>query len=126
MLLFQSAPDGGKGSGVTGYFLVEIKPWFSIVLLKFNKGTREAYHSHAFNAWTLWLKGRVKEHLLCGKTLDWGAGRIKYTPRENFHRVEALEDTWALSIRGPWVDTWQESRNGRLVTLTHGRIVITG
>jgi hypothetical protein len=45
----------------------------------------------------------------------------KYTTRNNFHKVRALEDTWALTIRGPWNDTWQEFRKDKYVTLTHGR-----
>jgi hypothetical protein len=132
--LFSKAADGGKGSGVTGYFLIEWKRAFSIVLLHFAKGTREAYHEHAFNAWTLWLKGHVCEHSLNPRNGRWQtygavrtyfrAGQLKYTPRSNMHKIEALEPTWALSIRGPWVDRWRELRGSSLVTLTHGRKVV--
>lgn len=121
MKLFSKGADGGKDSGVTGFFLVEIKSLFSIVLLKFNKGTREAYHNHAFNAITFWLTGSVKEHMIDGRVNEWLPGQVKYTPREAFHKVEALEDTWALSIRGPWNRTWKENRRGKEVILTHGR-----
>jgi quercetin dioxygenase-like cupin family protein len=121
MKLFSKAPDGGKDSGVTGYFLVEIKPLFSIVLLKFNKGTREAYHNHAFNAVTFWLKGDVYEHILDGGIKQWIAGDIKYTSRKCFHKIQACDTTWAISIRGPWKNSWKESRLGKLITLTHGR-----
>ena len=132
MKLFSKAPDGGKGSGVTGYFLIEAKSAFSLVLLHFAKGTREAFHEHAFNAVTLWLKGRVREHLLDlfdyeheAEVRTFHAGQVKFTPRSCFHKIEALESTWALSIRGPWVDRWREYRNGRLVTLSHGRKVVS-
>jgi len=121
MKFFQKSHDGGKDSGVTGYFIVEIKSLFSIVLLKFNKGTREAFHNHAFNAITFWLKGSVKEHIISGEIKEWKAGQLKYTPRSTFHKVEALENTWALSIRGPWIDRWNEIRFDKLFTLTHGR-----
>lgn len=124
MKVCSKAWDGGENSGVTGYFLVEIKPLFSIVLLHFAKGSREAYHSHAFNALSIWLWGRVKEHILYGDTLGWNAGRAKYTPRDCFHKIEALEDSWCLSFRGPWVDKWYEVRKGKYVTLTHGRIEV--
>jgi quercetin dioxygenase-like cupin family protein len=121
MRFFSKAPDGGRGSGVTGYFLVEIKPLFSIVLLHFAKGTREAFHEHAFNALTIWLKGKVREHHLSGETKDFRVGQIKFTGRACFHKIEALTSTWALSFRGPWRDTWREFRNNRFVKLTHGR-----
>jgi quercetin dioxygenase-like cupin family protein len=124
MKLFSKAWDGGSDSGVTGYFLIEIKPLFSIVLLRFGKGTREAFHSHAFNALTFWLKGRVVEHHRDGRKKFFKAGMAKYTSRSDFHKVEALETTWALSFRGPWTDRWQEDRRQQLVTLTHGRKVV--
>jgi ribosomal protein S4E len=73
---------------------------------------------------TIWLKGSVIEHMLDGSSKKWGAGRIKYTSKNTFHKVESLSDTLALSIRGPWVDKWNEFRNGKLVTLTHGRHVL--
>lgn len=133
MKLFKKCDDGGKGSGVTAYFLIEWKRFFSVALLHFNPGTREAYHSHAFNAWTLWLKGRVEEQrlyrletsgVLTRLTYFFRAGQWKKTTRDNMHRVNALTSTWALTFRGPWHDTWQEFRNGQIVTLTHGRKVV--
>lgn len=124
MRFFSKSPDGGKDSGVTGYFLIEIKSMFSIVLLKFNKGTRDAYHNHAFNAFTIWLTGEVYEHFLYSGTKSWGAGGFKYTRKSDFHKVEALRDSWALSFRGPWDKTWNEFKNDKLVTLTNGRVVI--
>ena len=57
--IFYVKPDGGKDSGVTGYFLIEWKWLFSIAILKFEEGSREAYHSHAFNAYTWWISGKV-------------------------------------------------------------------
>lgn len=128
MKLFSKAADGGKKSGVTGYFLIEWKRAFSVVLLHFDTGTREAFHEHAFNAWTLWLKGRVREYILCtgnspGEIIakTYKAGDIKYTARDCFHMIDALEPSWAISVRGPWVDYWREFRKGKYVTLTHGR-----
>lgn len=126
MRFFSKASDGGKDSGVTGYFLVEIKPLFSIVLLHFNKGSREAFHEHAFDALSIWLKGKVREHHLNGETKDFTALSMKSTPRSTFHKIEALEETWCLSFRGPWVDRWREFKQGRFVTLTHGRKVVNG
>lgn len=124
MKFLQKAPDGGKDSGVTGFFLVEIKPLFSIVILKFNKGTREAYHNHAFNAVTLWLKGVVREEHKDGSNKWFHTGMFKYTPRTTFHRINALETSYAISFRGPWLNTWQEFRQGVLFTLTHGRKIV--
>lgn len=61
MLLFKKRYDGGESSNVSGYWLIEMKKLFSIVLLRFEPSHRENFHSHAFNALTIWLKGEVLE-----------------------------------------------------------------
>jgi hypothetical protein len=123
MKLLQSAPDGGSKSGVTAYFLFESKRFGSIALLKFNAGSREAFHSHAFNALTWWLRGRVTEHHVNGVRLQWQPSfKPKLTKRSCFHKVQAHGTVWALTVRGPWVSQWQEKRGNSTVTLTHGRI----
>lgn len=126
MKLFKVMKDGGPESHVTGLFLIEIKSLFSVIILKFGEGTREAYHSHAFNAATLWLKGRVTEHLLGGTNREWKAGQVKYTSRNTFHKVFAHVNSYAVSVRGPWSKTWREylPEEGKFVTLAHGRKVI--
>lgn len=126
MRICKKTKDGGPDSPVDGYFLIEIKGLFSIVLLHFN-GTREAYHSHAFNAVTLWLKGRVFEAVRTEDEIKWhkwAAGNIKYTPRNLMHKISPTVDSWALSFRGPWKETWQEFKDEKYVTLAHGRKII--
>ena len=131
MRFLQSVKDGGPESPVTRYWLIEIKSLFSIVLLHFGKGGQEAFHSHAFNAVTLWLKGRVYEHVFnratkATETRGWQAGQLKYTSREHMHKVSTPEGAWAVSFRGPWRNTWQEysPRMQTLTTLTNGRKVV--
>jgi hypothetical protein len=121
MKFFSKSKDGGPESHVDAFFIVEIKSLFSIVLLRFNQGTREAFHSHAFNAWTYWIHGMVLEEFPDGKGRPWWKGDWKYTPRRLMHKVRAVTTSYALSFRGPWVDRWQENVDGKLVTLTHGR-----
>jgi hypothetical protein len=116
------APDGGKDSGVQAFFIIEWKAVFSIAILRFNKGSREAYHNHAFHALTWWLKGKVTEQKITGELKEYTPSFIpKFTSRSNFHKVNAHKTTYALTIRGPWKDTWEEYRKGMLITLTHGR-----
>lgn len=126
--LFYVKPDGGQDSGVTGYFLIEWKWLFSVALLKFEEGSREAYHSHAFNAYTWWICGTAVEHRLDGDRLlrtiyerNW---KPKHTTRDNLHKVFAHTEGWCITIRGPWEDTWYEYKNGEKITLTHGRKVV--
>ena len=46
----------------------------------------------------------------------------KYTPKGNFHKIIGIKESWALSIRGPWDDTWKEFKNGEEYTLSKGRV----
>ena len=120
--ILYTKPDGGKGSGVTAFFLIEWKILFSIGILKFNEGTREAYHNHAFNALTWWVNGSVTEMKIDGQEKEYKASIVpKYTSRDNFHKVKAHKTTLALTFRGPWNDTWKELRKDKYITLTHGR-----
>lgn len=124
MKILRKAPDGGASSGVTGYSLIECKSLCTVVLLRFNPGTREAFHSHAFNAVTLWLRGSAVEHQFDGTRRVYRAGAWKITRRACTHKVDAQGVVWALSFRGPWRHTWDEVRNGERVTLTYGREVV--
>jgi len=127
---FTLMKDGGPESHVWGYWLVEIKGLCSIVLLRFEDGTREAYHSHAFNAVSWLLRGTLHESVL-----DWSPtpGIIYrpswcpiWTPRSRTHKVRSIGRSWVLSFRGPWADTWLEydPKLERTTTLAHGRNVV--
>ena len=135
--LFYSKPDGGKNSGVTAYFLIEWKPVLSIALLKFEGGHRERenFHEHAFNAFTWWISGKASElRLSYIQQNDWYSSSTEYkrsiipklTKRDNLHKVFADTDCWALSLRGPWKNSWREfnSADEKFLTLTHGRKVV--
>lgn len=126
-ILFKSK-DGGKNSRVTGYWLIEWKQVGSIVLLCFDKGSREAYHNHAFNAISWILKGKLREVLLSNEEYILSPSiKPVITPRLRFHRVFGItEKTWVLSFRGPWYKTWKEylPREDKEIKLTNGRIEI--
>ena len=124
--VFYTKPDGGKDSGVKAFFLIEWKILFSIGILRFNEGTREAYHSHAFNALTWWLSGSVTEIKKDGTEKDFAPSfKPKYTSRDNCHKVKAHRKTFALTLRGRWKDTWKEYKEGKVLTLTHGRLILS-
>mgnify|MGYP001575993171 CR=1 FL=1 len=78
MKLFYYGKDGGPESHVWGFWLIEAKSLFSIVLLRFENGTREAYHSHAFNSLSWVLRGRA-----CVRACSWScslARSCRYSP----------------------------------------------
>jgi len=125
--LFHKGKDGGPWSTVTGYWLVEFKRLFSIALLKFEQGSREEHHSHAFNCISWVLKGHLREEELGGKvTYHLPSFFPILTKRETFHRVFSLGTTWVFTVRGPWDKEWEEfnHKTGEFSTLRHGRVVV--
>lgn len=126
-ILFKSK-DGGGHSMVVGYWLFEAKKFCSIVLLRFDKGSREAFHTHAFNAVSWVLSGKLRERLMDGSEYMLTPS-IKpiYTARDRFHRVFGeTEKTYVLSFRGPWKKVWKEylPTENKEIKLTNGRIEI--
>lgn len=132
MRLFQKSKDGGPESKVTGYFLCEFKSLFSVVLLRFDDGSRDAYHNHAFSAVSWVLRGRLMEYERVSQILDEAVDYCSlylphvlpsWTPRRRFHRVVSTGTTWVLSFRGPWSKFWKEyiPAIGETITLTAGR-----
>jgi hypothetical protein len=124
--IYLKKSDGGKDSGVNGYLFFEWKPICSFGLLRFSKGSRENFHSHAFFAITWWLKGKVEEETWQGETKTFTPSfKPKITPRDKVHRVTGIETTWAISFRNYWKNTWYEvDKHGNKVILTHGRRVV--
>lgn len=120
--------DGGPESHVYAYGL-EVKSLFSVLVLRFEDGTRPAFHSHAFNSLSWLLHGRLHETL---RSFDYNEANEEvgyYTPslrpiftmRETYHQVRSMGRSWVLSFRGPWHDSWFEVSKGRERKLTHGR-----
>lgn len=135
-MFFKKRKDGGHESRVTGYWLVEIKWLFSIVLLRFSPGTRESYHDHAFHSVSWLLRGELREEFLYNAAGDleptyvaWHTPGLRpiTTLRTHFHRVFSFGTSWVLTFRGPWASTWSEyhPRTGLRTVLTHGRREVT-
>lgn len=117
MRIMQKAKDGGPDSPVDAYFLIEWKSIFSIALLKFNKGGREEFHTHAFNALTWFLLGDLVEENIDGSKYKYGRSLFpKITKRNKNHRVNANVDSWCLTVRGPWGAYWTEYNSVRDIT----------
>lgn len=127
MKLLSWGKDGGQESTVWGLFF-EIKWLFSIVLLRFENGTRDAYHNHAFSCVSWVLKGKLIENHLGSPLPDVHTPSLRpvITRRYTFHKVESVGRTWVISFRGPWAKRWTEydPKTNKFVTLTHGRKIV--
>lgn len=127
MKFFQWCKDGGPESRVWSFIVVEIKSLFSVMLLKFEDGTRDIFHEHAFNAVSWLFKGSLIEDA-------WNDGVFIHSPslkpiitkRKRFHQVTSVGTSWALTFRGPWNHIWVEGDPWMNIYtyLTHGRKVV--
>lgn len=127
MKLFSYGKDGGPESTVTGFWLIEIRSLFSIALLRFKHGSRDSYHSHAFNCVSWLLKGNLKEYNLdSSKRLYKPSIKPIVTKRSTFHKVYSAGTSWVLTFRGPWSKTWKEYNpvTNTYITLSYGRKII--
>lgn len=124
----QKRKDGGDKSTVTGFFVLAIKPLFSVVFLKFNGASREAYHTHAFHCLSWVLKGQLKETMRDGRIYIHKPSLLPFlTTRKDFHKVSSTTPaSIVFSLRGPWANSWKEHLpdESRDRTLTHGRVEI--
>lgn len=137
MKFLETSKDGGPESTVWAHWLFEIKWLGSIVLLRFENGSRDAYHSHAFNSISWLLSGGLVEDRLVEEQdgMSCAVHQVTtylphvapiITTRENCHKVTSVGRSWVLSFRGPWAKTWQERRgsaDAAPVTLASGRVV---
>lgn len=125
MKLFFKAKDGGKDSTVTGYWLIESKSLFSIVLLRFDGFSRDAFHTHAFNSISWLLYGGLEEKFKSNyKRLNWHSPSILpiITKKDDFHKVNSSDTSWVISFRGRWDKTWKEhTEQNNTYTLSKGR-----
>lgn len=132
MKFFKKMKDGGAESTVTGYWLVEIKHLFSIVLVKFEGRSRQAYHSHAFHCINWLLKGQlIEDRMWHHNIIQINTQEHLYKPswkpffifRNDMHKVDSEGTSWVLSIRGPWAKYWHEwlPSENRYRRLTWGR-----
>lgn len=127
MKLHFGSKDGGPKSTVTMYGF-ESKRLGSVLLLRFADGSRDAYHTHAFNAVSWVLRGSLFEKILHARCGSWlyPQARPYWTPRSRFHKVVSEGTTWVLSFRGTWERTWREylPAENRYVLLADGREVV--
>lgn len=131
MKFITTTKDGGAESTVWAHWMFELKGLASVVMLRFEDGSRDAYHEHAFGCISWVLRGRLEEHVLSATDAAGpdtinnypASWRPVVTRRSTFHKVVSHGRTWVISFRGPWANTWREfiPAERRFARLTHGR-----
>lgn len=132
--LHRGSKDGGPESRVYMYGL-ECKALASLLVLRFEDGSREAYHTHSFNAvsWVLG-PGSLDENIRCCAPAYERCDIVDLAPsfapvvtrRARCHKVISYGTTWVLSLRGPWASSWTDvdERTGVTTRLRAGRVPV--
>lgn len=100
---------------VTEWTLLEYKKWFSIKLFHFHKadGCQDRFHTHAFGAVSILLKGNYTDEVLEGSQIiskSRNSSRLTYIPRDAYHRITRSTGCYTLLITGPWSGSFKELR----------------
>lgn len=95
--------------------ILEWKKLFSIKLFNFHKtnGCQDRFHTHAFGALSILLKGDYIEEVVVGNKivqLNRSRKRFLYIPKDSFHRITRSNGCRTLLITGPWGKEFKEMR----------------
>ncbi len=138
MKILMGSKDGGPESNVRMWGF-ESKRFGSVLLLRFAEGSREAFHSHAFNAKSWLLSGcLVEQQLVRFSSTGYRAAVERdflhepstkpiLTPADTMHKVTGFADSsWVITLRGPWRETWLDWPKGQAKPnrLSWGRKVV--
>jgi len=115
----------GQGR-IDRFTLFEFKPIGGIILNVFNSIEQDRFHTHAFNAWSVMLRGSYAEEIRRQDAVVETRLRtrdVMYLPRHLEHRImKSTKNAVSVTICGPWRDTWTEtSVSGRTRRFMWGR-----
>lgn len=101
---------------VTEWTLLEWKKLFSLKLFHFHKtsGIQDRFHTHAFKAVSLLLKGNYVEEVVMDGVIhkrNRNTHRLLYIPANQYHRITRSDGCYTLLLTGPWGETFSELRH---------------
>ncbi len=109
------------------FTIFEFKYIGGIIINCFNTDNQDIFHSHAFSAFSLMIRGYYYEDALeNGSIVTKKIEKSRFIPRFYVHKI-TLSSRNAISItfEGPWWYFWNEYfDDGRVKTYTWGRRVV--
>lgn len=109
------------------FTIIEVKYLFGIIVNVFNTEIQDRFHSHAFNCFSLMLKGHYYEDVIDGNDIvTKKIEKSRFIPRNYIHKItKSTKNAMSVTFEGPWESIWNEYfDNGRVKTYTWGRKVI--
>lgn len=109
------------------FTVFECKYIGGIILNIFNTDNQDRFHSHAFNAFSLMLKGHYYEEVILsnGQVITKKIEKSRFIPRDYVHKItKSSFNAMSITFEGPWNKSWFEYfDNGRTKVYSWGRKV---
>lgn len=109
------------------FTIFEVKYLCGIVVNIFNTDNQDRFHSHAFNAFSLMLKGYYFEEIIIdNKVQIKKIEKSRFIPKNYIHKItKSSPNTMSITFEGPWGGSWNEYfDSGRIKTYGWGRKVL--
>jgi hypothetical protein len=107
------------------YTVFEHKRLFGLYVHVFNTVEQDRFHSHAFDAYSLLLRGGYEEEVMAddGTTSKrWVGPGLRFIPKSYNHRLlRSKPNTVSVLLAGPWAKFWTEDFPTFKRILTWGR-----
>lgn len=114
----------GKGY-VDRWTLFELKWLGSVIVNVFNTIAQDRFHTHAFAAVSVMLRGEYDEEIVTDGVVSRRTRRsdVIFLPRTLNHRLmKSSPNAASITLCGPWAPTWTETfLSGKTRRLTWGR-----
>ena len=110
------------------FVVFEFKYLGGIIVNVFNTVDQDRFHSHAFHAVSLMLRGFYNEDVVIGNTtiVKKITPGIRFIPKNYIHKIkDSSKNAISITFGGPWDKTWNEYFDDmRIKTYSWGRKVL--
>lgn len=110
------------------FTVFEVKYLGGIIVNVFNTENQDRFHSHAFHAFSLMVRGHYFEDVIVdgGFVITKKIEKSRFIPRNYIHKItKSSPNAISVTFEGPWGATWDEYfDNGRVRTYSWGRKIL--
>lgn len=109
------------------FTIFELKYLGGIVINFFNTENQDRFHSHAFWAFSLMVRGHYFEDVIVdNKIVTKKIEKSRIIPRNYIHKItKSTPNAVSVTFEGPWGGSWNEYfDSGRVKTYSWGRKVL--